>query len=242
MTPHIESLPLPTNCICGNYACLIPFGFCHCECGKKTKIASKTDRSSGRILGIPVSFIKGHHGRIRPFRENAVPFKIEGVYCRLIPLTQGQYTIVDASDYEWLMQWKWHARWNVGMKSFYASRKVRIQGKLSTIQMHREILGLAAGDPREGDHRKSGETLLNARSNLRIATGAENSRNHKKRVDNTSGYIGAFYHKPSGWYYSFITVNNERIYLGIRRTAKEAHEDLYVPAALEYHGDFSRTN
>lgn len=241
MTPHIEILPPFQLCICGNSACTVPFGFCHCECGNKTKTANKNDRTSGRVFGMPVPYIKGHNGRIRPTIENAVPFKIDGVYCRLIPLTKGQFAIVDATDYKWLMQWKWHARWNVGMKSFYASRKVRVKGKLSTIQMHREILGLKAGDPRNGDHRKSGETLLNARSNLRIATKAENSRNHRKRVDNTSGYIGAFYHKNSGWYYSFIVVNNERIYLGTRRTAKEAHEELYVPAAIKYHKDFSRT-
>lgn len=28
---------------------------------------------------------------------------------REIPLTQGLVTIVDAEDYEWLMQWKWYA-------------------------------------------------------------------------------------------------------------------------------------
>ena len=27
---------------------------------------------------------------------------------REIPLTQGQVALVDAADYEWLMQWEWH--------------------------------------------------------------------------------------------------------------------------------------
>ncbi len=26
---------------------------------------------------------------------------------KLIPLTQGKFAIVDAEDYDWLMQWKW---------------------------------------------------------------------------------------------------------------------------------------
>jgi hypothetical protein len=84
----------------------IPNGFCHCGCGGKTRIAAANCTSSRSIKGEPRRFIYGHQRRIRPVIEEAQPFKLDGIYCRLIPLTQGQYAIVWASDYEWLMQWK----------------------------------------------------------------------------------------------------------------------------------------
>lgn len=82
---------------------------------------------------------------------------------REIPLTQGQVALVDASDYEWLMQWKWFALWNKTSRSFYAARNPKnIDGKRAHIRMNRLILGLEYGDPRMGDHR-DGNTLNNLR-------------------------------------------------------------------------------
>ena len=45
---------------------------------------------------------------------------------RLIPLTQGQWAIVDEDRYEWAMQWKWCALWNLKTKSYYAVRNETI--------------------------------------------------------------------------------------------------------------------
>ena len=242
MTPSQDSLPLPQVCVCRNPSCTILFGLCHCGCGGKTKITTKKDERSFRYSGMPMRFIKGHQGKLRPIAEEAIPFKINGYYCRLIPLTQGQYAIVWESDYKWLMQWKWYARWNPGMQCFYASRKEIINGKMQTIQMHRQILGLAFGDPRTGDHFESGNGLLNTRDNLRVATFADNAHNHRKSRANTSGYIGVRFHRPSGLYVAFIVVNNETKYLGYRKTAETAWKELYVPAAHKYHGEFARVS
>jgi hypothetical protein len=41
---------------------------------------------------------------------------------RTIPLTQGQFALVDEADYESLAVFKWHAIWNINTKSFYAVR------------------------------------------------------------------------------------------------------------------------
>jgi hypothetical protein len=38
----------------------VPFGFCECGCGERTKIARHTYRERGHIKGQPVRFIKGH--------------------------------------------------------------------------------------------------------------------------------------------------------------------------------------
>lgn len=39
----------------------IPYGFCHCGCGEKTKLNPFTARKEGRIKGEPRRYIFGHH-------------------------------------------------------------------------------------------------------------------------------------------------------------------------------------
>lgn len=43
----------------------IPCGYCHCGCGQKTNIATKTARYRGHIKGEPLPYILGHHGHPR---------------------------------------------------------------------------------------------------------------------------------------------------------------------------------
>ena len=46
--------------------------------------------------------------------------------------------------------------------------------------------------------------------------------------------------KRHGNYIAQIKVNGKDIHLGYRSSAQAAYEELYVPAALKYHGDFAR--
>lgn len=41
----------------------IPYGFCQCGCGEKTKIALRTDTAKGWIKGRPMRFVAPHHSR-----------------------------------------------------------------------------------------------------------------------------------------------------------------------------------
>lgn len=159
---------------------------------------------------------------------------------RYIALTQGKYAIVDASDYEWLMQWNWFARKDKELKRWYAARSLIIDGRPRMIHMHRVILGLDRLDPRTGDHIEPDLTLDNRRSNLRIATTAtEQCCNQRKRKDNKSGYKGVHFHKDSGKWETSISVNKKRIQLGLFHTAEEAYA-AYCAAATKYHGEFAR--
>lgn len=234
MTPHQESLPFHV-CICGKPDCKIPYGYCHCGCGILSPIATKTQSDAGWIKGFPKKYIVGHCRFQRPIPEKAKPFKIDGVYCRLIPLTKGQHAIVWESDYEWLMQWKWYAVWNKYTRSFYAYRKENGRH----IGMHCQILGLSIGDKREGDHEKSGETLDNRRSNLRITDRNGNMRNRRINRNNKSGFKGVHLHRPNGTWKSEIRVNGKKISLGYYKEPEQAHE-AYKKAATMYFGSFAR--
>jgi hypothetical protein len=161
---------------------------------------------------------------------------------REIPLTQGQVSLVDSADYEWLSQWRWTARWDKYTKSFYAGRNFDdTSGKRNTILMHRQILGLMAGDKRKGDH-ENRNTLDNRRGNLRIATTGQNAANRITRDSNRSGFKGVY--RPKGrkgnkpWM-ARAGVNGREVFLGYYATPEEAHA-AYCAAAAEIHGEFAR--
>jgi len=82
---------------------------------------------------------------------------------KLIPLTRGKVAIVDASDFDWLNQWKWHTVKTGKHRSdrfyYYAAR---FSGK-KEVRMHHQILNAKAGQ--EVDHR-DGNGLDNRRRNI----------------------------------------------------------------------------
>ena len=185
---------------------------------------------------MPRKYLGGHQWM--PVIQEAKPFKIEGVYCRLIPLSQGLYTIVWELDYCWLMEWKWSASYYANTDSYYALRKEgrKIDGK--TIPMHRFILGLKPGDNLIADH-ENGNSLDNRRSNLRIVTGDQSSQNRGMRRDNKTGFKGVYFHKHTGKYTAQIRANKQTYHLGERDTPEGASA-LYCAAAEKYHGNFRR--
>lgn len=46
----------------------IPYGYCHCGCGRKTKIARQTYTAKGHVKGEPLRWLKNHRD-MRPVRE-----------------------------------------------------------------------------------------------------------------------------------------------------------------------------
>ena len=160
---------------------------------------------------------------------------------RLIPLSQGQFAKVDATDFEWLNQWKWNARWAANTRSFYVLRHLPVaeDPKRPSVYMHRLILGLDRFDKRHGDHINL-DTLDNRRSNLRVATSAENHRNQGVRRDSRSGFKGVGWHKPTNKWQARIRLNGSRKSLGFFATPEAAH-DAYCKAAAELHGEFANT-
>lgn len=228
MTLPISNLPL---CICGAPSCQIAYGHCHCKCGRPTHIAKRNDSSTGAIKGMPRRYLRGHHWQTRPDVQVAAAFKIEGVYCRLIPLHNGMYTIVDAEDYEWLMFWHWGGfRYK---QTFYAVRRQWIDGKKQTFYMHREILKPLEG--KFGDH-KSGVGLDNRRKNLRDASKRESCWNQRKRPSK-SKFKGV---RPHGKNFtSRITVDGMQKHLGSFAKEEDAGK-AYREEAVRRYGEFAR--
>jgi hypothetical protein len=161
---------------------------------------------------------------------------------RTIPLTQGQVAYVSPHRYDELSKFNWYAWQSKGNKRFYAVRhSKKVNGKSYRIYMHRQILGLNHGDRLTGDHDDRTRTLDNTDKNLRLANRNQQQYNQGKRRQNKSGYKGVCWSKVMKRYIAQICVNNIHMKLGYRDTAREAHFELYVPAARKYHGNFSTT-
>lgn len=160
--------------------------------------------------------------------------EISGAIAR-VPLTQGHFAIIDAADVHLVEGWKWTAKaWR---RNVYAYRKERIPGgKQRTIQMHRLIAGADEGV--DIDHIDS-DGLNNRRSNLRSCSHAENLRNVRKHIDNTSGFKGVFWDKSRQKWRAEIMVSGAKVFLGRFPTLHEAHAE-YALASANLHGDFAR--
>jgi DNA-binding XRE family transcriptional regulator len=155
-----------------------------------------------------------------------------------IPLTQGKYAIVDAADYDFLMQWKWCAR--KSKDKFYASRTALLaNGKTKTINMHRVIMGEPEGMPI--DH-YDGDGLNNTRANLRICTNSQNRQNQQKPYQGKSSrFKGVRRNSKNQFWIAEIGLNKKRIYLGSFDSEIKAAE-AYNLAARQYHGEFAYLN
>jgi len=80
--------------------------------------------------------------------------------------------------------------------------------------------------------------LDNRKSNLRLATQAENMRNRKRQKNNTSGYKGV--RKARKGWRAAIDHEGVKYQLGTFSTAETAHA-AYCAAAQRLHGSFART-
>ena len=160
-----------------------------------------------------------------------------------IPLTKGQVSIVDDSDFEWLNYWPWHAQKSKTKykTKYYAVRTELVgyvDGKpiIKTIFMHRAIIekklleekrfeeyNQFRNNPRKFpvDH-INGNTLRNTRDNLRSVSHIQNhqNRHHKK----TSKYPGVWWNKKDKKWRTEIKYNGKRKYIGNFNSEEKAYE------------------
>jgi AP2 domain/HNH endonuclease len=152
-----------------------------------------------------------------------------------VPLTRGQFTLVDDEDFEGLMQWKWHIFYS--RNNAYARRNVN-RPKVRAIFMHRQILGVSGGC--YVDH-INGDSLDNRRANLRPCTTSQNICNRGKTRKNTSGFKGVSWRKADRRWTASIRLRGQDYYLGHFPTPLHAAL-AYDKAARELHGEFAKPN
>ncbi len=153
-----------------------------------------------------------------------------------IPLTQGQFALVDDEDFELISQYNWYA--NKRDATFYAATSIKKGGKWTTLQMHRLVMDAQKGQ--EIDHR-NGNGLYNCRTNLRFCTRSQNNQNRKPQGNGSSKYKGVSWCKSSNEWKAEIKSNYKCIWLGRFKNEIDAAK-CYDKKAKELFGEFARTN
>jgi hypothetical protein len=118
--------------------------------------------------------------------------------------------LVDEADAEAVGVYRWSMSCNG-----YAGRTMKVGGKQRTVFMHRELLGLAPGDP-DVDH-VNGDTLDNRRANLRVCTHAQNHQNRHDRP-----HRGATWHARDKRWVAHVRLDGRQHHLGYFATRHEA--------------------
>jgi hypothetical protein len=154
-----------------------------------------------------------------------------------IKLTHEKFALVDDDDYEVLSQYHWQARKK--RNTWYAQRGCIRGGKETTQRMHRAILGLI--DPAIFVDHINGDGLDNRRSNLRIATVAQNNHNSRKPRNNRSGFKGVSQRKGFKQWHAYIYVGNSQVHLGFYDDPEFAAM-VYDSFAKQLFGEFFRPN
>lgn len=152
-----------------------------------------------------------------------------------LPLSRGLVTTVSPEDAD-LGNLKWYA--SSSKNGFYAIRKPWHQ---PTTYLHRVIVERVIDRsllPDEVVDHINGDPLMNTRSNLRVATRAQNMHNSKRPITNKSGYKGVHYSKKYQRWVSQIRINGSRIHVGSFDDPQSAYE-AYCKVAQEHFGEFA---
>jgi hypothetical protein len=149
---------------------------------------------------------------------------------KYIPLTRGQYAIVDSRDFPYLNQWSWNAK--PDGDSYYAERSSSKDNVDFHVAMHRAIWERHNGPIPNGmklDH-KDRNKLNDRIRNMRLLSHSENVSNADKRPGMSSKFVGVHYNKENGNYRAQVTVDGNQMFLGAFPTQQEASNarDNYV--------------
>jgi len=168
-----------------------------------------------------------------------------GYAFRRIPLINSKkYAIVDPIDYYPLSNHIWLAYKRKG--SYQVLRFTEEGGFFGPVSMHRYVMQLKLNSQNQTlpsdlviDHINN-IPHDNRRSNLRLATTTENSRNKRSR-GGVSKYKGVVYRAHKKLWVARISVNRKRIYIKSCKSEIDAAK-AYDEAAKKYYGEFAYLN
>ncbi len=154
-----------------------------------------------------------------------------------IELTHGHFAVIDDGDFKKVSVHRWHTYINEKKNTFYAATNTVIDGKRTTLRMHRVIMDAKTGQI--VDHIDM-DGLNNRKGNLRFVDRRGNSANRKSYRGSSSKYKGVSRFRGNRWKAQINTGGKVR-YLGC--FIKEEHAArAYDAIAAEEFGEFARLN
>lgn len=167
-------------------------------------------------------------------RSATAPPAVPGA--RWLPLTRGRFALLDEADFDRLSRFAW----TYSERHGYAFRKApKGTHSAAHLRLHREVLEIT--DPTITVDHRHGDRLDCRRSELRVATSAQNARNNRGKAGRTTAPFKGVYPtgRPAKPWAAKITVNRRTLNLGRFATAEEAAR-AYDEAARLHFGEFAR--
>jgi hypothetical protein len=153
---------------------------------------------------------------------------------KTIPLTQGQFALIDDEDFERVSKYKWCA-WKGGSNIFYAQRTAKTKYGWRPLLMHTFLM-----NKKSIDHINNIGTD-NRKENLRLCNQSQNNANRRKQKNCSSQFKGVCWYKRDKKWVASIEYKEKQYYLG--RFNSEINAALaYNKKAKEFFGEFAKLN
>lgn len=154
---------------------------------------------------------------------------------KLIPLTQGQFAIVDDHWYDYLMQWSWFAHWDEHSQGYYAKR-TEYRPCQRTVSMHRVVAQTPEGMICDHIHHK---TLDNREEELRNVTPSQSNINRRIQKNNHTGIPGVRVPSRGPGFMANLTYRGKVVLNKTFKTIEEATQ-ARKEAEKKYFGEFAK--
>jgi len=151
-----------------------------------------------------------------------------------VPLTQGQFALIDRDNAAMVGLHNWYARWSAKTASFYGYRNKRRNGKYGLLALH-VLLCPEAGDIKDHANRN---TLDDRKCNLRGCSYSQNAQNRTVSILNSTGLKGIY--RVGNKFRVSVAENGRRVHGGYFDTPEEAKK-VRDQLAVSMHGKFARS-
>jgi len=180
----------------------IPYGYCQCGCGQRTRIAPRNNKQNKWVKGKPIKYINGHRNK-HGLCGTQIYKLWESMNHRCNHSTCGRYRYYGGRGIKICSEWQGR----IGPKNF--------ADFMISIGWHEEC-GLEID--------RIDNELGYFPENVRLTTQSVNRLNTRTRLDNSIGYRGVSCDKrcKNNKYVSYISVNKKCFWFGNHRTAREA--------------------
>lgn len=212
--------------------------WCECDCGNPELVpVTATHLKTGHTKSCGCFNLQRKIERIQEYNKTKQSnrYDLSGEYGVGYDCKNEEFWF-DLEDYDLIKDYTWNVYYD---KDGRADVKAHDKNN-EIIRMSRLIMNCP--DDKVVDHIHCSTTRHdNRKSNLRITDNLHNSLNSGIQTNNTSGTTGVHWNKQSQKWLSFITVNKERIRLGLFEKYEEAVR-VRKEAEDKYFGEFSYKN
>lgn len=198
---------------------------CQCECGNQhTTITHNLKHGLCKSCGCVAGFAIYNQQRKEQCKNT---YDLSGEY-GIGYTSKGEEFYFDLEDYDKIKDYQWY------MNGKYVAAKEHCNNK-QIVYMHRIIMNI--NNPLiQVDHIYHQE-YDNRKSQLRLVNAQQNAANNSPRKNNTSGYKGVYWHKPSQKWEALIQYNNHLYNLGLYDNIEDAIE-ARRKAEIKYFGEY----